>query len=245
MGIGAVLIAGAILVVFVSVLVWLVTRTWPVGGSGSSGGSRAPTATLTVQPQIVCSEGGVRLQWSATGDTTTLSASPAARESLGRVTNSDAMLAHVTASGVTRFTLESTRSGQTPAIARAQVQVIDTSRGLPIGGQARCADWQGIRVMQVIVSHPATIWSSSIRVHRIEFVAGTTDFCEVYHDNVLVLSESMRAADLGGASITGEWRFQRPLLGPSLGDRDEVCEENSPQFHGWPSFTIIATITCS
>jgi hypothetical protein len=201
---------------------------------------RPLTATLTAQPCFICStDTEVALQWDATGDTTTLSSSHTIREGLGSVGLSGHMMVHVIAAGITRITLESRRGSEAPARDSVNIQVLDMSVPITIGGQARCRDWQGISVMQTSVSYSATEWSSSIQVHQIEFALGTTDFCRVYHNNLLVLSETIRTADLGGVSIIGDWIFMREH------NSSEPCDENSPLFHGWPSFSIIATITCS
>ena len=135
-GVGIVIV---VLIIFIiGLIAYLRNPSTPSGSTAT-----APTATLVAQPHFICSGGEAMLQWTANGDTTTLSASPAVRESLGRVANSGSMTAHVNASGVTRFTLQATRSGQPTAMARVDVQTIDTSRGLTIGGQARCQDLAG------------------------------------------------------------------------------------------------------
>lgn len=234
----------AIVVIFVLLIISAIAiaiRGRALSGGGSVGPT--PTATLTARPTVVCREGAVTLQWTATGNTTTLSASPAVRETLRSVANSGPMTVHAIALGVTRITLASSSAGQPTATSSIEIQAIDPTMEVNIGGAARCVDLQEpgqiLHVMSATVLFPAEEWSSSIQVHRLTFAAGTTDFFEVYHDSVLVLDEATTEVDLGGVPIAGVWDLRRPLQAA------DVCDEQTQEFRGWPSFQITASVACS
>lgn len=200
------IIAILFVIVIVAAIVYWATGGGRSGGSGGGGGVSAPTARITASPRFVCSghTDAVTLDWSATGDATTVSANPPVSAALGAVSNTDTRRVTIPAAGTTRFSIESTRSGQ--PTGTAFVDVISFQPGpITIGGQTQCQLWQGLGDSWIWQeTRSASDWDSNIRVTRVSFPISTTEFFNVYYNNRLILDETGGGTgDLGGEPISG------------------------------------------